>query len=159
MRKLVLFVTCFMVLAFAGVGMSQNSNNQMSHSQNNSGHGMMNQGMMGPGMRGGMMGPGMMNGNGYGYGYGCWMPGAPGFQAYQKFLQDNRKTIEALNAKRAALMAIYASSKPNPQKAAKLAREITKLEEKLQKSAFNYNLPDPCPWMWRGGGMMMRGNW
>ncbi len=101
--------------------------------------------------RGGMMG-GMM-GNMW---REMYIPGTPQFKNYYKFLKENRKTIEELNAKRAEYMALFSRPKPDPKKAAKLAREITRLEEKLQDSAFKYNLPDPCPNMWRGG-MMMHG--
>ncbi len=150
MKKLILIGVCGLLLGFAGIAISgQNTQNPNAYYP---GYGMMNRGMMGPGMmRRGMSRRMMMN--------GYMIPGHPGFQNYQKFLKQGRPIIEELNAKRAELRALYQTKRPDLNKVAKIAKEITRLEEKLQDTAFKYNLPDPCPWMWRGGGMMMRGNW
>ena len=156
MKRFYLILMFFLMVAVGSIATAQQNTQPTPNYpyEQRGDHMMMGQGMMGRGM----MGPWGMRG-GYGYGYGCWMPGAPGFEAYQKFLQESKSIIEELNAKRAELMALYARTNPDPKRAAKLAREITKLEEKLQHKAFQYNLPDPCPWMWRGGGHMMRGPW
>jgi len=151
MKKLILIGVVSLLLGFTGIAMSGQKN---THNPNAyyPGYGMMRPGMMGPGMmRHGMSRRMMMN----------WymMPGHPGFQNYKSFLNQGRPIIEELNAKRAELRALYQTKNPNLNKVAKIAKEITRLEEKLQDIAFKYNLPDPCPWMWRGGGMMMRGNW
>lgn len=161
MKKLFLAL-CFLALVFSG-SMTMASENQGTTNPKDGGKemmmgkGMMKQGMMKQGMmKDGMMGKGMMCKEMMGQ----FKPGTPQYENYKKFLQENRQLLEELNGKRAELMAIYMSKKPDPKKVGELAREITKLEGQLQDSAFKYNLPDPCPWMIKGsmpmsGKMMM----
>lgn len=152
MKKLVLAAACLMVLGFAGFGLSQSDPGQQGYQGNYQGqygdYPMMKKQMMRHGSRGAGMGKGMMGPIG---------PGHPDYENYKKFKAEAAPTIEELNAKRAELRAIYRSSNPDAKRAGQLAKEITKLKEKLGEIAFKYNLPIPCPMMGVGKGMMRGG--
>ena len=151
MKRLVLVATCLMVLGFAGFGLSQTGSDQQNNYQGQYGKGPMMKGHM---MRHGARYPGM--------GRHMMMPmrpGHPDYENYKKFKAEAAPIIEELNAKRAELRAIYRSNNPDGKQAGKLAKQITKLEEKLEDIAFKYNLPSPCPMMMGGRGMMRGGRW